>query len=45
LFLNTSLSEGVINAKEKVHLHLALFFIASGLVNAFDLKTKKTKKE
>ena len=45
LFLKTSLSEGVINAKEKAHLHLALFFIASGLVNAFDLKPKKTKKE
>jgi len=26
LYLNTSLSEGVINAKEKTHLQLTLFF-------------------
>jgi hypothetical protein len=43
LFLNTSLSDGVINAKEKAHLHLALFFIAVGLINALDMKAKEKK--
>jgi len=45
LFLNTHFSEGVINAKEKAHFHLALFFIFIGLVNGLGLKTKKIKKE
>jgi hypothetical protein len=43
LYLNTSLSEGVINAKEKTHLHLTLFFIFVGLVNGFGLTTKAKK--
>ena len=38
LFLNTSLSEGVVDAKEKAHLHLALFIIMVGLVNGLNLK-------
>lgn len=42
LFMNTYLSEGVINAKEKAHLHLTLFFIFVGLVNGLGLtKAKK----
>eukprot|EP00577_Skeletonema_sp_RCC1716_P017694 CAMPEP_0113391448 /NCGR_PEP_ID=MMETSP0013_2-20120614/10722_1 /TAXON_ID=2843 ORGANISM="Skeletonema costatum, Strain 1716" /NCGR_SAMPLE_ID=MMETSP0013_2 /ASSEMBLY_ACC=CAM_ASM_000158 /LENGTH=247 /DNA_ID=CAMNT_0000274705 /DNA_START=41 /DNA_END=784 /DNA_ORIENTATION=- /assembly_acc=CAM_ASM_000158 len=45
LFLNTSLSDGVINAKEKAHLHLALLFITVGLVSAFNMKAAKVKKE
>lgn len=45
LFMNTSFSEGVIDAKAKAHLHLALFFIFVGLVNGLGLKTKKIKKE
>ena len=45
LFLNTSFSEGVVNAKAKAHLHLALFFIFVGLVNGLGLKAKKIKKE
>ncbi len=47
LFLNTSLSDGVVNAKAKAHLHLALFFIIVGLVSAFNfsIKTVKVKKE
>jgi hypothetical protein len=45
LFLNTSFSEGVINAKEKAHFHLALFFIFIGLVNGLGLTEKKVKKE
>lgn len=47
LFLNTALSEGVINAKEKAHLHMALFFILIGLVNGLGLKAAavKIKKE
>lgn len=40
LFLQTSLSDGVIQAKEKAHLHLVLFFIFVGLVNGLGLKTK-----
>lgn len=45
LFLNTSYSDGVINAKEKAHLHLALMFIFVGLVNGLGLKAPKVKKE
>ena len=45
LFLNTSLSDGIIDAKEKVHLHLALFFIFVGLVSGLDLGVKKIKSE
>ena len=45
LFLNTSLSEGVVNAKAKAHLHMALFFIFIGLVNGLGLEAKKIKKE
>lgn len=43
LFLNTALSEGVIDAKAKAHLHLVLFFISVGLVNGLDLKVKIKK--
>lgn len=45
LYLNTSLSDGVIQAKQKAHLHLALFFIFVGLANGLGLKAKKVKKE
>jgi len=45
LFLNTALSDGVIQAKAKAHLHLVLFFIAVGLVNGLGLTAKKIKKE
>mmetsp|Transcript_39036 Transcript_39036/g.82091 ORF Transcript_39036/g.82091 Transcript_39036/m.82091 type:complete len:246 (-) Transcript_39036:121-858(-) len=45
LFLNTSFSDGVIAAKEKAHLHLVLFFIATGLVNGLGLVAPKVKKE
>ncbi|KAL7542117.1 hypothetical protein ACHAXR_011550 [Thalassiosira sp. AJA248-18] len=45
LFLNTTLSDGVIQAKEKAHLHLVLFFIVVGLVNGLGLTAKKIKKE
>ena len=44
LYLNTSLSDGVIAAKQKAHLHLVLFFIAVGLVNGLGLSAKKVKK-
>lgn len=43
VFLNTSFSEGVIDAKAKAHLHLALFFIFVGIVNGLNLKPKPTK--
>ena len=48
VFLNTSFSEGVIDAKSKAHLHLVLFFIFVGIANGLDLKPKakaKSKKE
>lgn len=45
LFLNC-FSEGVVNAKEKAQLHLALFFICVGVVDGLGLKAKaKIKKE
>lgn len=40
LFMNTSMSEGVIDKKEKAHLHLVLMFILVGLVNGLGLKAK-----
>ena len=43
LFLNTSLSEGVVDAKDKAHLHLASFFIFVGLVSGLDLGVKPKK--
>ena len=47
--VSTSLSEGVVDAKAKAHLHLALYFILVGLVTGLDLGAKKeevkTKKE
>lgn len=36
-FLHTPLSEGVVDAKKKAHLHIAAFFIAVSLVNALGL--------
>mmetsp|Transcript_16361 Transcript_16361/g.34379 ORF Transcript_16361/g.34379 Transcript_16361/m.34379 type:complete len:250 (+) Transcript_16361:160-909(+) len=45
LFLNTSMSEGIIDAKEKAHLHLALFFIATGIVSGLNLGAIKVMKE
>ncbi len=45
LFVNTSFSEGVVNAKDKAHVHLALYFIFVGLANGLGLTAKKIKKE
>lgn len=47
LYLNTSLSDGCINAKAKARVHVALFFIAVGLIDTlgFSSNAKKTKKE
>ena len=45
LFMSTSLSDGIIDAKAKAHLHLAVFFIFVGLVNKFNLGSVKVKKE
>ena len=49
LFLSTSLSEGVVDAKAKAHLHLAVYFVIVGLVTGLDLGARKevvkTKKE
>ena len=41
LFINTSISDGVIDAKKKAHVHLSAFFIITGLISAFDLTTRK----
>ena len=38
LFLSTELSEGVTNAKAKVHFHLVLFFGAIGLINGLAVR-------
>uniref|UniRef100_A0A7S2MRV2 Uncharacterized protein n=1 Tax=Helicotheca tamesis TaxID=374047 RepID=A0A7S2MRV2_9STRA len=40
LFLNTGLSEGVIDAKEKAHVHIAAYFIIVGLVTNLNLTVK-----
>jgi len=40
LFLSTSLSEGVVDAKKKGQIHVVMFFICVGLVNAFGLNVK-----
>lgn len=37
LYVNTPLSDGCVNAKDKAHLHLAMFFVASGIINALNL--------
>jgi len=37
IFMNTSLSEDVINAKAKAHVHMTMFFIAIGEISAFHL--------
>lgn len=41
LFLSTPLSEGVIDAKKKGHVHVVVFFIGVGLINAFGLSANK----
>lgn len=41
LFLSTSLSEGVLDAKSKAHLHLVVYFILVGLVTGLGLGKKK----
>lgn len=47
IYLNTSLSEGCINAKEKARVHVALFFIAVSLISTFGVGSgsKSVKKE
>ena len=46
LYVNTSLSDGCIDAKMKAKVFVALFFIMIGLINALDLKAKpQVKKE
>lgn len=42
LFLNTSLSEGCIDAPKKAHVHVALLFIVVGIVNALGLTVQKS---
>lgn len=43
LFLNTSLSGGVVNATGKAHLHLAAYFIIVGVVTGLGLDKKDVK--
>ena len=49
LYINTSLSDGCIDAKSKAKVFVALFFVSVGLINALDLTKKvevtKAKKE
>jgi hypothetical protein len=42
LFVNTSLSEGCIDASKKAHVHVALFFILVGVVNTLGLTVQKS---
>ena len=44
LYLNTSLSDGCINAKDKARLHVGLFFIAVGLINTLQIAKKEVSK-
>lgn len=44
LYVNTSLSDGCVNAKSKAHVYLALFFVASGVISALDLTARKSTK-
>jgi len=48
LYVNTSLSDGCVDARSKAHVYLALFFVASGLISTLNLtanKGMKTKNE
>ena len=40
LYVHTSMSDGVIDAKTKAKVFVALFFITVGLINALDLSAK-----
>lgn len=42
LYMNTSMSDGCIDAKKKAQVFMALYFIATALVNALGLAAKKT---
>lgn len=45
IYLSTSLSDGCIDAQTKARLHVALYFISSGLANAFQfMKSPVVKK-
>lgn len=48
IFMSTSLSEDVVDAKEKAHVHMTVFFIAIGEISAFgltaDAQATKVKK-
>lgn len=43
LYLNTSLSEGCVDAKAKAHVFMTLFFIAVGIVNTLGLSASAAK--
>ena len=43
LYLNTSLSEGCVDAKAKAHVFMTLFFISVGIVNALGLSASAAK--
>mmetsp|Transcript_14067 Transcript_14067/g.25421 ORF Transcript_14067/g.25421 Transcript_14067/m.25421 type:complete len:259 (-) Transcript_14067:1830-2606(-) len=43
IFTSTSLSDGVIDAGKKAHIHVVLFFILVGLSSAFDLLAPPAK--
>lgn len=42
LFMNSSMGESCIDAKTKAQVHMTLYFIGAGIVNAFGLSAKKT---
>lgn len=45
LYLNTSLSDGCVNAKYKAQVFMALFFISVAVIDAFDLSAQKPEND
>lgn len=43
IFISTSLSDGCIEAKEKAHIHMTLFFVSTALFQTFGFVLKKKK--
>jgi hypothetical protein len=41
LFVSTSLSDGCIDAAKKAQFHVAIFFVASGVITAYGLQAKQ----
>ena len=44
LYLNTSLSDGCVDADKKAHVYLAFFFVVSGVISALNLTVQQSIK-